>query len=622
MSDLINISTINGVSCTYLPYLLGLKTNVQNQMNMQWTAISKLNLSIKNISFQQQQPIQSISLLNISCNSINRIPFNTFYNIESFLSYLNNNLISLSSIEISNNINCKNIQCINGNITTDTLNAQNINCSLITFDTTNLSIETLSVNDLLINQYARTSYLLGAPLYINSTSLFANGNATYIGNENAPLTLIGNSIVCTSPLICTSSIDGESLNTKNINTDTIQCLGSGITTTRLISDTIITRNNTANELIALEGIDSYNINTNNTHDTYIGNEYGKVTITNLTFDEIFNCTVPLHCTGTISSSHASFNEMTVTGNLNIACFSTYDINASIGNFDDTVNANQICCTTLTSDDTHLRHVVVDEKLIAPMFDTVYINAFNKNETYIGNNYSTVNIKKLLVEGFSCNDIETSTINASFIIVDTLVARNIVNNDYSSSSSSFSEHITCTSINNNDNDNNTLIGNINASVFVKNLDISGNDTCHCSVSFECDSNISALNGFFTNDIVAENGYFSDILINGFSDERLKIMTDVITQEYVDKLYELQCFKYLPNNDEFLTQGMKVPNFQNERYGLSAQEVLTRFPELVHMSPLYKNEYYSVHYEGFIPILIQAYKSLKDELSALRATCMTL
>jgi hypothetical protein len=113
---------------------------------------------------------------------------------------------------------------------------------------------------------------------------------------------------------------------------------------------------------------------------------------------------------------------------------------------------------------------------------------------------------------------------------------------------------------------------------------------------------------TEDIdVKGQAMFVSPIINGYSDERLKIITSYLDgKECLDKIKRLECFKYIPNIDTFEQNGIPIPKMIKEEIGLSAQDVQSMFPETV--CNMTNSSFLSIQYERLIPILIAAIQEL--------------
>ena len=101
-----------------------------------------------------------------------------------------------------------------------------------------------------------------------------------------------------------------------------------------------------------------------------------------------------------------------------------------------------------------------------------------------------------------------------------------------------------------------------------------------------------------DLTADNALFTDIFV--LSDERIKQRIRNLDSTDTEALLQLDCFKFVFNNQQNT----------EARYGLSAQQVQTFFPELVHNSR--NNQYLILQYLGMIPILINALKEMDARL----------
>jgi hypothetical protein len=120
------------------------------------------------------------------------------------------------------------------------------------------------------------------------------------------------------------------------------------------------------------------------------------------------------------------------------------------------------------------------------------------------------------------------------------------------------------------------------------------------------------------LYANNGYFYNNVYAGYSDERLKIKTFNLSN-CLSKLCTLSTFQYYPNTSLF--KDYDIPFVNKAELGLSAQELLPMFPEIVSNAPcdIVSNDnihFYSrtglnlltVQYEKLIPVIINAIQEL--------------
>ena len=141
-----------------------------------------------------------------------------------------------------------------------------------------------------------------------------------------------------------------------------------------------------------------------------------------------------------------------------------------------------------------------------------------------------------------------------------------------------------------------------------------------------TNISSANGGYT--IYANNEIYAtgEIRAGGniiayYSDERLKTKLGNINNA-VDKLSQLNGF-YYKNNDIAKSFG-----YTNEKtqLGLSAQEVQSVFPDIIHQAPFDMENakggsksgenYLTLDYSKLVPVLVEAIKELKAEIEELK------
>jgi len=96
---------------------------------------------------------------------------------------------------------------------------------------------------------------------------------------------------------------------------------------------------------------------------------------------------------------------------------------------------------------------------------------------------------------------------------------------------------------------------------------------------------------------------------YSDERLKTKLGVI-ENALDKVDQLTGFYYEAND---LAQGLGYT--RQREVGVSAQATQAVLPEIVKTAPI-SDEYLTVQYERFAPLLIEAIKELRQEVNELK------
>jgi len=118
-------------------------------------------------------------------------------------------------------------------------------------------------------------------------------------------------------------------------------------------------------------------------------------------------------------------------------------------------------------------------------------------------------------------------------------------------------------------------------------------------------------------IASSGY----TISGFSsvasDMRLKYVSGNLTNATA-KLCLLTPFKYKHSNLALEMYNNKELTNDNDRYGLSAQELQVVFPEVVSdkfIKDAHGNKYLSVAYSELIPVLVQSIKELNERITSL-------
>ena len=154
----------------------------------------------------------------------------------------------------------------------------------------------------------------------------------------------------------------------------------------------------------------------------------------------------------------------------------------------------------------------------------------------------------------------------------------------------------------------------------------------SITNACVTNISGQTASFTNvsvagQLYAQTGWFYNVY-SGYSDERVKIKKANLSN-CLSKISSLSTFEYYPNASLFNEYG--IPFVNKPDIGLSAQELLPLFPDLVCPAPcdtIYNSEsntetsrtglnLLTVKYDRLIPVLIRAIQELKDEVDVLKS-----
>ena len=137
------------------------------------------------------------------------------------------------------------------------------------------------------------------------------------------------------------------------------------------------------------------------------------------------------------------------------------------------------------------------------------------------------------------------------------------------------------------------------------------------------NVSGVNLSLSGNLSANNGYFINNVYAGYSDDRLKVRLNNISN-CLSRIMKLSTFEYFPNISKCETIGITVP-FKKD-IGMSAQEVQSVFPEIVCTAPcdididFVTGEQHSktglnlltVRYERLVPILIQSLKELTQRV----------
>ena len=98
-----------------------------------------------------------------------------------------------------------------------------------------------------------------------------------------------------------------------------------------------------------------------------------------------------------------------------------------------------------------------------------------------------------------------------------------------------------------------------------------------------------------------------IVSSFSDMRLKNVISTGIDDALDKVSQIDTFKYVPNE---LARSLKLIDDQ-VHVGLSAQDVLNVLPEAVQTS----DDYLTVSYQRIVPLLVESIKELKHRIDLL-------
>lgn len=118
-------------------------------------------------------------------------------------------------------------------------------------------------------------------------------------------------------------------------------------------------------------------------------------------------------------------------------------------------------------------------------------------------------------------------------------------------------------------------------------------------------------------ISGSGFTISLFTNVSSDMRLKYVTGNLTNATA-KLCLLTPFKYKHSNLALEMYNNKELTNDNDRYGLSAQELQVVFPEVVSdkfIKDAHGNKYLSVAYSELIPVLVQSIKELNERITSL-------
>ena len=108
------------------------------------------------------------------------------------------------------------------------------------------------------------------------------------------------------------------------------------------------------------------------------------------------------------------------------------------------------------------------------------------------------------------------------------------------------------------------------------------------------------------IYANHGFYTDFITVGYSDDQLKNRLNTLS-DCVSRVESLNAFVYEPK--EWACE--KYGFVSRQRYGLSAQEVQTVFPNAVTTSAFDKT-YLSLDYDMLVPVLVKCVQELNQRL----------
>lgn len=161
---------------------------------------------------------------------------------------------------------------------------------------------------------------------------------------------------------------------------------------------------------------------------------------------------------------------------------------------------------------------------------------------------------------------------------------------------------------------TLSGNLNAGGYVNGTYLTGqiltaSQPSITSVGALGNTQISSLGvGTSTYGNVGEIRA-TNAITSYYSDERLKTKLGVI-ENALDKVDQLSGFYYEAND---IAQGLGYT--RQREVGVSAQATQAVLPEIVKSAPI-SDEYLTVQYERFAPLLIEAIKELRQEVNEIK------
>ena len=636
--SVLNVSYVNTISASTLQCIGTVSSDVQTQLNNITAGKTLLsNTSIVSGSIQNTYigtaSIASASISLLNCSAI--MSRCNVYNDCSGLSSSNNQF----TIAGQTNKNCKIRFCVD----------------------TNACVAYMSS----VNEYQ--AYM---PLCINTEGATGNPQNTYIGNTNSYVSVPNlSSIQASITNISTTTLNGMSASwlstvsgvTSNIQTQ-LNNIVSGTTTinggitnmysTMVLGNSLSFVNACFNSLVTASlSLDTLHVNnlcfTNTASfavNSLIANslsftnsaswQIGSLVVSNLSFT---------------NNASFSFASLIFANNVSSLSASISTINTSYINAISSSTLN--CIATLSSD------IQTQVNLLNSCTQNISLNYWNTNSSLrgilSGSNASFVNvcitnasIVYLYAPTVSFSSVSLASLNR--ISASTLACINTVSSDIQSQVNGVS--LLTASL----RTGGVVLSNVSittaslTSVSITTLNVStlnglSSSTLAClsNVSYDIQSqltnlsctNCSALNAFIHNacittscnvlcdcvvngslnvcgNLYANHGYFTNFVTVGYSDDRMKTRLNPLNN-CLDKLLSLNTFQYLPQT--WVCEQLGVDNTLH--VGLSAQEVREVFPEVI--APLkiskqgeHEDDYMTIRYEHFVPILIQCIRELKD------------
>ena len=166
------------------------------------------------------------------------------------------------------------------------------------------------------------------------------------------------------------------------------------------------------------------------------------------------------------------------------------------------------------------------------------------------------------------------------------------------------------------------------IFVNTASITNVSCVNASIS-----SLTGINACFSNNLYVMGSIYAGYTVTGYSDERVKIKTQNLSQ-CLSKICNLSTFQYYPNTSLF--KEYDIPFVNESEIGLSAQELLPIFPEVVCPAPCdilidnNTNQPYSktglnlltVKYERLVPVLVQAIQELTSKVKIIERKLITI
>ena len=665
-----NVSLLNGISSSVLNSVSNVTSDIQQQLNVltnntlfvsctnacistlntnsvtctgSFTNSSRVFLNTLNCSYANISTVLSscITSSSLSCSSLNcsSASFSQILGVSA----------SFIAVNVCNVLSCSSLSCVG--VSTTTITSQNI-LSTSSVNTQKCSCSVL--NSCFLSVFNASSVSL------NTSTLNVMGNASINGCLSVSFLICPN--ILTSSFINTSTINCQKSNLSTLNACTI---------TSAILNTCFINGLNASVLNCLNGLHT-NIQTQFDNITSSNGFFSNVTASSIS---VTNASV-----SALTSITGTFNNISC-----LSSASVVTINASIINTNQLCGYNatligllQNACANIQ---TQINTLVLSSgsynnvsAINAAISDTLNVPNITTSSvqttTMRAQRVDTSALNVSMINGYSATPLQylngiTSPIQAQIsyyygYLVTLSASLSKQNNTFISQINTLNTQVnalrtTVSNINTTTNSGSSgsvtyvMPSSISASTLSLDGDLyaqNGYFTAGVSASaLYVDTDLYTKNGYFSTslsastlyvdqntnihgDLYAQNGFFTETVVAGFSDDRLKIRTESLSS-CLPKILDLSTFKYVPNTEVCAYYDIPTRN-TDEDIGLSAQEVQRVFPELVCLAPCDNNndtsrtgeQFITIRYERFIPIVIQSIQDMYQEIKTLRLLCNNL